>query len=42
MAKGYVEDKEEAKEYLERISYFYTPNTEQLMELLMHYQLHNG
>ena len=31
MAKGYVEDKEEAKEYLERISYFYTPNTEQLM-----------
>ena len=31
MAKGYVEDKEEAKEYLNRITYFYTPNTEQLM-----------
>jgi len=31
MAKGYIEDKDEAEEYLERISYFYTPNTEQLM-----------
>lgn len=31
MAREYVTDKEEAKEYLERISYFYCPNTEQLM-----------
>jgi DNA repair protein RadA len=31
MAKGYIEDKTEAEEYLKRISYFYTPNTEQLM-----------
>ena len=31
MAKGYIEDKEEGKKYLERITYFYTPNTEQLM-----------
>lgn len=31
MAREYVEDKEEAKPYLERINYFYTPNTEQLM-----------
>jgi DNA repair protein RadA len=31
MAKGYIEDKDEAEKYLERISYFYTPNTEQLM-----------
>ena len=31
MAKEYVEDKEESKKYLERITYFYTPNTEQLM-----------
>ena len=31
MAKGYVEDKDEAEKYLERITYFYTPNTEQLM-----------
>ena len=31
MAREIVEDKEEAKKYLERISYFYTPNTEQLM-----------
>jgi DNA repair protein RadA len=31
MAREYVEDKEEAKTFLERINYFYTPNTEQLM-----------
>ena len=31
MARGYVDDKEEAKKYLERIKYFYCPNTEQLM-----------
>ena len=30
-AKGYVEDDEEAKKCLERINYFFTPNTEQLM-----------
>ena len=31
MARGYVEDKEEALEYINRIYYFYCPNTEQLM-----------
>ena len=31
IAKGYIEDKEEAKEYLNRITYYYCPNTEQLM-----------
>ena len=31
MARGYVDDKEEAKKYLERIKYFYCPNTEHLM-----------
>tara|TARA_Y100000590_G_scaffold436248_2_gene556601 strand:+ start:2870 stop:3883 length:1014 start_codon:yes stop_codon:yes gene_type:complete len=31
MAREYVEDRDEATPYLERISYFYTPNTEQLM-----------
>ena len=31
MAKGYIEDKSEAKEYLDRITYYYCPNTEQLM-----------
>ena len=30
-AREYVEDREEALQYLERISYYYTPNTEQLM-----------
>ena len=30
-AKGYVEDDEEVKKYLEKINYFFTPNTEQLM-----------
>ena len=30
-ARGYVEDREEALPYLDRISYFFTPNTEQLM-----------
>jgi len=30
-AKGYVEDDEEAEKYLEKINYFFTPNTEQLM-----------
>ena len=31
MARGYIEDKSEATKFLERISYIYTPNTEQLM-----------
>ena len=31
IARGYGEDSEEAKKYLEHITYFYTPNTEQLM-----------
>ena len=31
MAREYIEDKEEAKPLLERINYYYTPNTEQLM-----------
>ena len=31
MARGYVEDKEQAMEYINRIYYFYCPNTEQLM-----------
>jgi len=31
MAKGYIEDKSEAEEYLKRITYYYCPNTEQLM-----------
>jgi len=30
-ARGYIEDNEEAEKYLEKINYFYTPNTEQLM-----------